>query len=169
MAVVLELAGNACGLCRGVVAGEGVLDLLALAFTRGWAGLELGPVMKPEPELESRKLEPELEFEGKSRVGREGTLALAPILAADEDGVEGTEEVANEPLIRVFTGIRVCISEEDDSGDGETILRRIPFELGGMRDDLGVVSDDVELEAFGDSWVVGERRRGIEEEVVRLD
>jgi hypothetical protein len=52
---------------------------------------------------------------------------------------------------RVLTGIRVCISEGDDSGDGDTILRRIPFESGGMRDVLGVVSDDVEPEAFGDS------------------
>jgi len=60
-AVPTSAGGNACGLCRRVVAGEGVLDL---AFTRGSAGPELWPVIKPEPELESRKLEPEPELEG---------------------------------------------------------------------------------------------------------
>lgn len=58
--------GNACGLCRGVVAGEGVLDLFALAFTRGSGGHELGPgpVNELEPEPEPKKLEPELELDG---------------------------------------------------------------------------------------------------------
>jgi hypothetical protein len=47
------------------VAGEGVLDLFALAFTRGPAGPGLEPVIEPEPEPEpEKKLDPELELEG---------------------------------------------------------------------------------------------------------
>lgn len=47
--------------------------------------------------------------------------------------------------------------DADDSGDGDTILRRIPFERGGMSDVLGVVSpdwDDVEPGLFGDWWIM---------------
>lgn len=118
-------------------------------------------------------------------MGREGTLGLAPRLTAEEGGVEGANEapravVENEERpngleTRVLTGMRVCISGVDESGDGDTTLRRIAFERGVMNDDvLGVVSPDwggVEPGLFGDSWIMEERRRGMEEAVgvVRLD
>lgn len=71
--------------------------------------------------------------------------------------------------------MRVGISGVGESGEGDTTLRRIAFERGVMNEEvLGVVSpdwDDVEPGLFGDSWIMEERRRGIEEAVgvVRLD
>ena len=102
-AALTNVGGNACGLCLGVVDGEGDLDV-GFGFIRG------SPERKPE-------LEPELI--GWRRAGREGTLAFAPRLTAQEDGVEGADEASrtaaekedeewpNEPMIRVFTGMRV--------------------------------------------------------------
>ena len=110
---------------------------------------------------------------------------MAPRLTAEEDGVEGADEAPravaedkerpNGLEIRVLTGMRVCISGVEESGDGDTTLRRIAFERGVMNDNvLGVVSpdwDDIEPGLFGESWIMEERRRGIEEAlgVVRLD